>query len=101
MKKENQNEPKNIKTDLKHDTMEFSAATDGEDKLDIDDEGYEEEEISPEELEILDDDDENEAAALVNVENELTVDDDYLPDEDWTKDLPDNSPGDEEENDER
>lgn len=101
MKKENKNESKDIKTDLKHDTMEFSAATDGEDKLDIDDEDYEEEEISPEELEILDDSDENEAAALVNVENELTVDEDHLPEEDWTNDLPDDSPEDEEEDYER
>ena len=101
MKKENQKTPKDIKTDLKHDTMEFSASTDGEDRLDIDDAGYEEEEISPEELEILDDADENEAAALVNVENELTADVDYLPEEDWTKDLEDDLPEDEEQDQER
>ena len=97
MKKEKQSEPKDVKTDLKHDTMEFSATTDGEDRLDIDDAGYEEEEISPEELEILDDADENEAAALVNMENELTLDEDLLPEEDWTDDLPGDLPGEEEE----
>lgn len=101
MKKENKKEPKDIKTDLKHDTMEFSASTDGEDKLDIDDAGYEEEEISPEELDILDDEDENEAAALVNVENELSIDEDVLPEDDWTNDLPGDSPEDEEEDYER
>lgn len=88
MKRENNKESKDIKTDLKHDTMEFSASTDGEDKLDIDDASYEEEEISPEELAILEDDDEDEAAALVDVENELSVDEDILPEEDWTDDLP-------------
>ena len=101
MKKEKQSEPKDVKTDLKHDTMEFSATTDGEDRLDIDDAGYEEEEISPEELEILDDADENEAAALVNMENELTLDEDLLPEEDWTDDLPGDLPDEEEEDFER
>ena len=101
MKKEKQNQPKDVKTDLKHDTMEFAASTDGEDKLDIDDAGYEEEEISPEELEILDDADENEAAALVNMENELTLDEDLLPEEDWTDDLPGDLPDEEEEDYER
>jgi hypothetical protein len=99
MKKEN--EQKEIKTDLKHDTMEFSASTDGEDRLDIDDASYEEEEISPEELELLDDADENEAAALINVENELTVDEDFLPEEDWTDDLPGDNTEEEDEDYER
>ena len=101
MKKVKQQDPKDIKTDLKHDTMEFSASTDGEDKLDIDDDSYEEEEISPGELEILDDEDENEAAALVDMENELLADEDLLPEEDWTDDLPDNMADDEDEDNER
>jgi len=88
-KQNDQDKPEDIKTDLKHDTMEFSAATDGEDALDTDDASYEEEEITAEELEILDDDDYNEAAALVSVESELTVDEDIFPEEDWTDDLAD------------
>ena len=87
MKKE-QN-PEDIKPDLKHDTMEFSAATDGDDILDTDDERYEEEGITEEELDAIDDDDANEAAALIATENDFSVDDDNLPEEDWTDDLPD------------
>lgn len=89
MKKENLNEQEDIKTDLKHDTMEFSAATDGDDVLDTDDAAFEEEGISAEELETLDDDDENQAAALINVENEFQIDQDNLPEEDWIDGLPD------------
>ncbi len=86
-KKENQED---IKADLKHDSMRFSAATDGEDKLDRDDAGYEEEDISAEELELLADDPENEAAALNAVETDSLVDETIMPEEDWTDDLPDN-----------
>ena len=87
MKKE---KPSNdIKPDLKHDTMEFSAATEGEDKLDTDDAGYEEEGITEEELDAIDDADENEAAALIAEENDFAIDETNLPDEDWTDDLPD------------
>lgn len=87
MKKE---KPTNdIKPDLKHDTMEFSAATEGEDKLDTDDAGYEEEGITEEELDAMDDADENEAAALIAEENDFAIDETNLPDEDWTDDLPD------------
>lgn len=78
-----------IKPDLKHDTMEFSAATDGEDKLDIDDERYEEEGINAEELEALNDDPAIEAVALNEVETALQADPDILPEEDWTDDLAD------------
>ena len=45
MKKTN-DEEQEIRTDIKHDTMEFSAATDGDDKLDLDDATYEEEDIT-------------------------------------------------------
>jgi hypothetical protein len=101
MKKENEKKPGDIKTDLKHDTMEFSASSDGEDPLDIDDTTYEEEEISAEELDILEDEEEDEAAAYVNAENELSIDEDLLPEEDWTEDLEDPSDDDEEEEERR
>jgi hypothetical protein len=87
MKKETPN-PDDIKTDLKHDTMEFSASTDGDDQLDTDDERYEEEGISPEELDLLEDAPfDEEAAALDSVETDRIVDEDNLPEEDWTDDL--------------
>lgn len=87
MKKE-QNSP-DIRPDLKHDSMEFSAATDGDDKLDTDDEAYEEEGISGDELDALNDEDAREAAALIAEENDFASDESNLPDEDWTDDLPD------------
>lgn len=86
MKKE-QN-PDDIKPDLKHDTMEFSAATDGDDILDTDDAGYEEEGITGEELDAIEDEAANEAAALVATETDFAADENNLPDEDWTDDLP-------------
>ena len=89
MKKDPEQHPEDIKTDLRHDTMEFSAATDGDDRLDTDDERYEEEGISAEELDLLEDAPEDEeAAALNSVEMDRMVDDDNLPEEDWTDDLP-------------
>ena len=39
MKKKTNGE-EDIKPDLKHDTMEFSAATDGDDQLDTDDSNF-------------------------------------------------------------
>ncbi len=95
MKKENQSE--DIKPDLKHDTMEFSAATDGDDRLDTDDETYEEEGITAEELDSINDEDDNEAAALNAEETDRLADADNLPEEDWTDDLPDNHDEEEEE----
>ena len=88
MKKEQNAE--DVKPDLKHDTMEFSAASDGDDKLDTDDATYEEEGITEDELDAIVDDDANEAAALIAEENDFAADDTNLPDEDWTDDLPDN-----------
>ncbi len=85
-----------IKPDLKHDTMEFSAPTDGEDKLDFDDESYEEEEIDPEELDAIEDEPVMEAEALNAVETDRIVDEDNLPEEDWTDDLPDKKEDEEE-----
>jgi len=85
------------KPDLKHDTMEFSAPTDGDDQLDIDDAFYEEEGISAVELEAIEDDPDAEAAALNAVETDLEADPDNLPEENWTDDLPDTAAGKEEE----
>ncbi len=95
MKKDNEKDPGEVKPDLKHDTMEFAAPSDGEDPLDTDDETYEEEGISAEELAMLDEDDEEEAAAYVSAENELALDENNLPEEDWTDDLPDGEAGEE------
>jgi hypothetical protein len=87
MKKETPNADE-TKTDLKHDTMEFSAATDGDDKLDTDDARYEEEGISAEELDLLEDAPfDEEAAALNSAETDRLVDEDNLPEEDWVDDV--------------
>lgn len=78
-----------IKPDLKHDTMEFSAATEGDDKLDFDDETYEEEEISTDELDSLEDDTvEEQEYAQVAAEADRAIDEDNLPEEDWLEDIP-------------
>lgn len=87
MKKENPEE--NVKTDLKHDNMEFTPPQEGGDVLDTDDEHYEEDSISAEELNAIEDDEDNEAAALNATEVDIEADEDQLPDEDWTDDLPD------------
>ena len=88
MKKESKNtkEAEDIRPDLKHDTMEFSAATDGDDVLDTDDSSYEEEGITSEELDALNDSDDNEAAALNAEETDNLADEDNLPEEDWVED---------------
>ena len=85
-KKSNQTD--DLKSDLKHDTMEFSAATDGDDLLDTDDLTYEEEGITVEELNLLEDEPMNEAAALIAAETDREIDENNLPEEDWTQDLP-------------
>ncbi len=90
MKKDPTKPEDEIKTDLKHDTMEFSAASEGDDILDTDDESYEEDGISAEELELLEEDTfDDEAAALNSVETDRLADEDNLPDEDWTDDIDD------------
>lgn len=84
-----------VKTDLKHDTMEFAAATEGDDKLDADDEHYEEDAISADELDFLEDDAiDNQAEALIAAETDREADEDNLPEEDWLKDIPDVNPDD-------
>jgi hypothetical protein len=81
-----------IKTDLRHDNMEFSAATDGDDKLDQDDELFEEEdEISGDELDALENDDDYEIAAALNAaEKDRLTDEDNLPEESDEDDYYDN-----------
>jgi len=78
-----------IKNDLKHDTMEFAASTEGEDKLDFDDENYEEEEITPGELEgLVDETPEELAYAEAAADTDQEGDSDNLREEDWEDDLP-------------
>ena len=88
---------KDVKTDLKHDSMEYAASTDGDDVLDTDDATYEEEGIDAEELDALEDDTANEAAALNATETDLQGDNDIMPEEDWTDDLPDSESEEEDE----
>jgi hypothetical protein len=101
MKKKPNGEEEDIKPDLKHDTMEFSAATDGDDRLDTDDIFYEEDGIDADELAALEDDPASITAALNEAERDREIDIDKLTDEDWTDDLPDNNEEEEEEEDER
>lgn len=86
--------PKNnndVKTDLRHDSMEYSAATDGDDKLDADDFNREEDGISGEELDALDDESDVEMAAALNaVEMDRMVDAENLPEESDEDDYYDN-----------
>jgi hypothetical protein len=94
MKNKEIKQQEDTKHDLKHDSMEFSASTDGDDKLDTDDASYEEEGISAEELEILDEASlEEKAEALNSAETDREADEDNLPEEDWLEDLPDTIPG--------
>lgn len=80
-----------IKTDLRHDNMEFSAATDGDDKLDADDFNREEDGISSEELYALEEDNDTEMAAALNaVEMDRMVDAENLPEESDEDDYYDN-----------
>ena len=84
-------ENKDIKTDLRHDNMEFSAATDGDDILDADDFNREEDGISSEELDALGEDNEIEMAAALNAaETDRMVDSDNLPEESDEDDYYDN-----------
>jgi hypothetical protein len=78
-----------IPADLKHDTMEFAAPTEGEDILNADAERYEPDEISAEELEAINDTEDNEAAALVAEQDDFELDETNLPTEDWTDDIED------------
>ena len=83
-------ENKDIKTDLRHDNMEFSAATDGDDILDADDFNREEDGISSEELDDIEGNDVEMAAALNAAENDRMVDAENLPEESDEDDYYDN-----------
>ena len=88
MSTEDKNKHEDEKIDLKHDTMEFAASTDGDDILDKDTIDFEEDDISSEELDVIEGaPDDEEAAALNVMERERVVDVDNLPEEDWTDDL--------------
>jgi hypothetical protein len=79
-----------IKTDLKHDTMEFTTPTNSAEPIEpavVKDEA--EEAQDAEVMNEIEDNPENEAAALNATETDLQADIDQLPDEDWTDDLPD------------
>jgi len=82
MKKKVAIDPEPIHPDLKHDTMEYAASTDGDDKLDITDE---ENDITADELDALEEDDvDDEANALNTAETDSQVDEDNFltsPDE--------------------
>lgn len=89
MKKQDEH-TEDIKTDLRHDTMEFSAATDGDDKLDLDDALLDDDGISGEELDFLEEDDAEMGAALNAVETDRLADADNLPEESDEDDYYDN-----------
>ncbi|MCW3090256.1 MAG: hypothetical protein JWP81_1325, partial [Ferruginibacter sp.] len=78
MQEKNDQTTEPIKPDLKHDNMEYSASTEGDDILDSDKEtvqDIEDEEITPDELEFLQDDDvDNQAAALNSAETDSQAD---------------------------
>ncbi|MEO6355112.1 MAG: hypothetical protein ABIU77_03830 [Ferruginibacter sp.] len=82
MKKNKDTTPEPIAPELKHDTMEYAASTEGEDQLDIN----EEEEITADELDALDEKDIDEGAYALNAaetdseadeDNFLTSPDDF------------------------
>jgi hypothetical protein len=92
------NQKQETKTDLKHDSMEFSASTDGDDILDDHNSLFDdEEEISSKELNELNGVGDFEMAAALNaVETDRLADVDNLPEESDEDDYYDN---DEEEED--
>lgn len=74
MEKKNDNNPGIITPDLKHDTMEYAAPVDGEDIVDT---PKDDEEITPEELDALyEDNDEEEAEALNTAITDSMLDED-------------------------
>jgi hypothetical protein len=73
MKKNKDNNPEPIAPELKHDTMEYAASTEGDDQLDINDE----EDITADELDALEDNDvDEEAYALDAAETDSEKDED-------------------------
>ena len=74
MEKKNDNNPEIITPDLKHDTMEYAAPVDGNDVID---KTEDDEEITPEELDALyEDNDEEEAEALKTATTDSMLDED-------------------------
>ncbi len=94
-----QNNKNEVKTDLRHDNMEFSASTDGDDKLDQDDDRLEEDdEISGDELDEIEGSNDAEMAAALNAaEMDRLADADNFPEEDEEDDYYDNDAEEEEE----
>jgi len=82
MDKKNEEVTEPLQPDLKHDNMEYAASTDGDDLLDVPDE---EEDITADELDALEDDNiDDDAYALENAANDSLIDDDNFlaePDE--------------------
>lgn len=80
MEEQNKITPETQKINLKHDNMEYSASTEGDDILDSDRETIgemEEEEITAEELELLQGDDvDDQAEALNTAETDSQADED-------------------------
>src|SRR5664279_4210046 len=80
MEERNNTTPGPIKPNLKHDNMEYAASTDGDDVLDSDKETtqeIEDEEITAEELVLLQEDDvDNQAEALNSAETDSRADED-------------------------
>ena len=80
MQEKNDDAPAPIQPDLKHDNMEYAASTEGDDKLDLDNETIQEiedEEITAEELQLLEEDDvDNQAEALNSATTDSLADDD-------------------------
>lgn len=78
--------PGPIKPNLKHDNMEYTASTDGDDILDADKvtiQEIEEEEVTAEELHLLQEDDlDGQAAALNSAETDSLADSDNFLHED-------------------
>ena len=83
MEKKNVDNTEPITPDLKHDTMEYSAATEGDDQLDVVDE---DEDITPDELDAIESQDvKQDGYALDNAETDSKTDEDNFlsePEED-------------------
>lgn len=93
MKKNMKTKDEDIKPDLRHDNMEFSASTDGDDLMDIDLHPDEDDGISAEELaEIESAGNFEKASALNSVETDRQADDDVIFDENDVDEEYDNEP---------
>ena len=75
--------------DLKHDTMEFSATTDGDEPVEDNSTVLQDEAVTAEELDALEAEPGLAATALTAAERVLENDEDKLPAEDWTDDIED------------